>query len=113
MSDWQAVAEAVARIDRGVARLLEVQELAAAEWLSVAQAARATGLSDTTIRRAIGGRDLPASNVGGELRPVWRVARRDLAAWMEKQKGGTASVPPRGELQRLVGRYFAPPPSED
>lgn len=109
MNELQIMAEAVARIDRGVAKLLEAQEAAVAEWLSVAQAAQVTGLSDTTIRRAIGGRDLAASNVGSEQRPVWRIARRDLTAWMEKQKGGTEAVPPRGELGQLVDRYFGPP----
>jgi len=109
MSDWQAIAEAVARIDRGVAKLLEVQERAVTEWLSVAQAAQVTGLSATTIRRAIGGRDLAASNMGSDQRPLWRIGRQELAEWMSKQKGGgTNAVPPKGELGSLIERYFGP-----
>jgi len=113
MNDWNDIADAVARIDQGVAKLLDVQERAVAEWISVAQAAQATGLSDSTIRRAIAGRDLAASNVGSDQRPVWRIARRDLTTWMEKQKGEMAAVPPRGELGQLVERYFSPAGSED
>lgn len=106
MNDLQSIAKAVARIDQGVAKLLEAQVKTAAEWLSVAQVAEISGLSDTTVRRAIGRGELAASNMGGERRPVWRIAQQELAAWMEMKRGGTKAVPPGGELDDLVKRYF-------
>src|SRR3954469_2614345 len=48
-----------------------------AEYLSIAQAAEVTNLSETHIRRAIRSGALLASNVGSPARPLWRIARKD------------------------------------
>jgi excisionase family DNA binding protein len=77
------------------------------EWLSVQQAAAVTGLSEATIRRAITTGELRPANNGGTKRPLWRIKRQDLLAWMEAKKGpGGAAVPPKSELRGLVDRYF-------
>ena len=81
---------------------------AAAEWLSIKEAAAVTGLSATTVRRAVvGRRDLPASNAGTANRPTGRIARKDLDEWMERKKGEAAvAVPPGSELSDLIGRHL-------
>ncbi len=81
-------------------------EAAGSEYLTVKQTARFAALSESSIRRAIQGRSLPASNRGTGKRPLWRIARSDLIAWMESAKGGDPKVPPRSELKDLVRRHL-------
>lgn len=82
--------------------------VARAEYLSIQEAADVTRLSYSHVRRALLAGELPASNVGSALHAVYRIARSDLAAWMERKKGGNV-VPPRSELKGLVNRYFSDP----
>lgn len=77
----------------------------AAEYVSIKQGAKMTELSESHIRRAVRSGELPASNAGTRWHPVWRIARTDLAAWMEKKKGGI-NVPPRPNLKELVSRHL-------
>lgn len=76
------------------------------DYLSVVQAARLTGFSYSYIRRAVASGKLVAANSGSALRPIYRIARTDLAAWMEKKKGGTINVPPSSELKDLIDRHL-------
>lgn len=81
-------------------------EVAGTEYVSVKQAARFASLSESSIRRAIVGGSLPAANKGTEKRPLWRIARTDLIAWMELAKGGSLKLPPRTELKDLIRRHL-------
>ena len=38
--------------------------------------------------------------------PVYRIARKDLAEWMERKKGGNLKILPKSELKELKDRYF-------
>jgi excisionase family DNA binding protein len=76
------------------------------EYFSIRHAAKITGLSESYIRRAIRSGELPASNVGTWRRPAWRIARTELAQWMERKKGGTVSVAPRSSLGELIDRHL-------
>ena len=75
------------------------------DYYSVQGAATSTGLSESHIRRAVRAGELPASNLGSSLRPAWRIARKDLADWMEKKKGGHG-VPPKSKLKELMQRHL-------
>lgn len=78
-----------------------------AEWLSISETAAVTGLSVTTIRRAVVRHDLPAANAGTPKRPTWRIARKNLDEWMERKKSETAvAVPPGSELSDLIDRHL-------
>jgi excisionase family DNA binding protein len=77
----------------------------APEYLSVKQAARIMGLSIKRIREAVIRREMAASNIGSEARPVYRIARGDLEKWLEERKRGGPS-PARAELRAIVERYF-------
>lgn len=78
------------------------------EWLSVKQAATITGLSETTIRRAIRSGTLKAFNPTGSIRrPTWRIRREDLVAFMEQNRAeGKAPSPPVVLRRRVKSRYF-------
>ena len=88
----------LARIDQGLARLLHLGEEARQEWLSISQAAAVTGLSTSHVRRAVRSGQLTASNTGTRDRPVWRIARRDLDAWMRRRVGGTGILPTAAKI---------------
>src|SRR5258708_7387683 len=75
------------------------------EWLDIERAAYLTSLSTTHIRRAISSRELAAANVGKSGRPTWRIAKKDLTAWMESKKGGNP-VPPKSKFKELVNRHL-------
>ena len=74
-------------------------------YFSIDQAAVVAGLSATKIRREVKAGRLAASDVGTPAHPHYRIAKSDLQAWMEGNKGGSG-VPPRSELGALVNRYF-------
>jgi excisionase family DNA binding protein len=76
------------------------------EYLSIERAAKLTSLSATHLRRAIRSGGLPASNVGTASHPTWRIARKDLDAWMQRNKGGLPSIPPKPELKDLIRRHL-------
>jgi excisionase family DNA binding protein len=81
--------------------------LADPDWLSIKVAAAITGLSAHTIRRAILSAVLPATNKGSKRRPLYRVKRADLLAWMEAhQTKGGHPVPPRSTLKELIDRHL-------
>ena len=75
------------------------------EWIDIEQAARLTSLSTSHIRRAISSRELAAANAGKAGRPTWRIAKKDLRAWMESKKGGP-TVPCKSQLKELVNRHL-------
>jgi excisionase family DNA binding protein len=90
----------MARLESSLANQLD------APAFSISQAAEMVNLSDSHIRRAIYKRDLPASNVGSTARPLWRIMRSDLIAWMESKKGGDPKIPPRSDLKALIDRHL-------
>jgi hypothetical protein len=93
------------RIDQAL-KMIETLQASAAEWLSIKHAAILGDLSQTHLRRAIRSGALPASNAGTPSRPIWRIARIDLAAWMERNKAETAAVPPQSEVDDLIRRHL-------
>lgn len=74
--------------------------------LSIRSASMLLSLSESHVRRAILKGELPASNVGSRARPLWRISRSDLDAWLESKKGGTSVVPPRSAVQGLIDRHL-------
>jgi excisionase family DNA binding protein len=74
-------------------------------YFRIREVAETTRLSESHIRRAMRRGDLPASNVGTPDHPIWRISRRDLVEWMDRNKGGTSKVPPRSSLKDLVERH--------
>jgi excisionase family DNA binding protein len=70
---------------------------APSEYLSIKDAAKVVGLSQTKIRREVNAGRLSASDTGTAAHPHYRIARADLQAWMEKNKGGT-EVPPKNPV---------------
>jgi excisionase family DNA binding protein len=87
-------------------RIEEKVIYSASEYLTIKTTAQTASLSSSHIRRAVRSGDLPASNVGTADRPVYRIARKDLAEWMEKKKGETLNVPPSSELKNLIDRHL-------
>jgi hypothetical protein len=92
-----------------LARLDEIQSLLkmqAAGWLSIEHAATYCDCSYDHIKRAIDHGDLLPSDIGnGEVKAAHRIARSDLDAWMERNKGGK-QLPPRSELKDKMSRYL-------
>lgn len=78
----------------GLAAFKGKMEMASKGWLSIENAAMYADVSPDHIRRAVRGAMLPASNVGTPDRPLYRISRQDLDAWLEKRKAG-ALPPPR------------------
>ncbi len=77
-----------------------------ADWLSIEHAALVCDCSYDHIYRAVERGDLPASDIGnGEKKATYRIARSDLNAWMERNKGGK-QLPPRSELKDKMSRYL-------
>jgi excisionase family DNA binding protein len=91
------------KVDGGLAS--HVDGPTSADYISIAQAAQITGLSQSHIRRAVRSGELTASNVGTPQRSVWRIARKDLAAWMERKKGGI-DLPPKSALKELIEHHL-------
>lgn len=101
--------ELVARLERIEAKLDQLIQMREAEqqaWFSIKEVAARTGLSASHIRRALKASELPASNNGSNLHPIWRIARNDLDEWMKSKMGGTRNVPPKARRSELVTRYF-------
>jgi hypothetical protein len=89
----------------GLDRLERAVSLPDPEYVSILRAAEITSLSYSHIRRAILADDLPAANVGSPAHPIYRIARTDLIAWMERKKGGS-NDPPKSQVRGLIDRYF-------
>lgn len=51
-------------------------------FLTLREAAGRLRVSDSTIRRMVKGRNLPATRIGGQ----WRVSRADLAAYIARHR---------------------------
>jgi excisionase family DNA binding protein len=83
----------------------EQSRLPATEYLSIRQAASVTGLSETRIREAVVRGEMAASNIGSDLRQVYRIARADLDKWLEVRKHGGPSLA-RAELRALVEKHL-------
>lgn len=69
----------------------------AAEWLSIAQAAARSSLSEKTIRRAIrakGRNRLNAFDVGLPGRHTWRISAVDLDTWIRRNGDVTGAPSP-------------------
>lgn len=79
--------------------------VAQADYLSIKEAAGVTRLSYSHVRRAVLAGELPASNVGSESHAIYRIARSDLATWMNTKKGGSR-LPPKSTLKELVKRHL-------
>ena len=101
------IAEALEQGATAERRLSAVENRADADYLSIKDAAALTGLSSTTIRRAIKSSTLPASDLGTLAHSHYRIARSDLTAWMEKNRGGN-NVPPQPQRikRKVKSRYF-------
>jgi excisionase family DNA binding protein len=100
MSDVAAILETALRPIRAELESLRLRRDVineASDYLSIKGAAEAIDVSATHIRRAVVSRDLPASNVGSEARPTYRISREDLDAWMRRRREGpvtrAAAVP--------------------
>lgn len=101
------IAQRLERVERDLDRLCEQTPPGDSKsHLSISDVSRVAAISDSHVRRAIRKGDLPASNVGTISRPLWRIARSDLDAWLEGKKGGTSTVPPRSTLQSLIDRHL-------
>jgi excisionase family DNA binding protein len=87
-----------------VLKMLEAPEQEP-DYLSIQQAAALSGLSPTKVRRDIKAGRLPAANKGSKRRPLYRIAKDELEAWMRQEV--SAKVPAKSELKTLVDRYFS------
>lgn len=102
------LADVISRLDRIEKALgrLGPRPPGTPEYLTVAQAAAAASVSPSHVRRALRRGELPASNVGTDPHPQWRIAPADLTAWVERRKGGTPAVPPGSEMGDLIRRHL-------
>jgi excisionase family DNA binding protein len=62
-------------------------------YFSIKQAAAYTALSGDHVRRAVKGGTLPVSNVGTPDRPLYRISRSDLDAFMRERQAGPKPPP--------------------
>jgi excisionase family DNA binding protein len=101
------IVEWLDRLDQKVDGLTELVSLQVADWLTIEHAALVCDCSYDHIYRAVERGELPASDIGnGEKKALHRISRSDLNAWMERNRGRTAAVPPRSELDDLVRRHL-------
>lgn len=112
MTDANALAEireSQVRLSAQVQRLHELLErqvaLADVAYLSIKRTAQITALSDSRIRQAVTCGELAASNVGTTRRPIYRIAKTDLSAWLESRKGNSRPLG-RAELRALIERQM-------
>ncbi len=99
------------RIERHLRRLLRQQQGDGAA-LTIGEAARRAGVSETTIRRAVrSGRDadrLPAFDVAlGSGKAAWRIQPADLDAWLKRREGApSAPSRPMTRTSPAKSRHF-------
>ena len=74
------------------------------EWLPINEDAACMGLEAKHVRRAIKRGDLSCSNVGHGKRPVYRIAKSDLDAWVQARK--LERAPLRAARSTLVDEVF-------
>lgn len=105
-SPVQLIVEVLERLDRRLAVISDGLRLAEAAYLSIRDAARRVGLSESTVRRAVKRGELRAGNVGSERRPTWRIKAADLDVWAGRARG-TELPPPRTYRSRQgPSRHF-------
>lgn len=75
-------------------------------FLMIEEVASLTGLSDSSIRRAIRSGDLPAANMGTTSKPRWLVDLEDVVGWIRRKKGGAPMIPPPSALKDLIERHL-------
>jgi excisionase family DNA binding protein len=73
------------KLDEILERLRRLEE-SRAGWLSIHGAAAHTSLSASLIRRAVRSGSLPCANLSSVNRPLYRISRADLDAWLEARK---------------------------
>lgn len=77
------------------------------EYLSINQAAALASLSPSKVRREVKSGRLPASDVGTPDHPHYRIAKADLQAWLEKNRGGASAPPqPQRVRKKIQSRHF-------
>ena len=89
----------LARIDRKLGLLIRQYDQPAGSFLTIKQAARFAGVSETTIRRAIRLPDGPDKLVAydeslGRKRATWLIDPAVLDAWRKRREGRTAAPAP-------------------
>ncbi len=109
-SPLSSVASALVRLEVVAAKLAAMLARllpSTSDCLSIEQAAKVVTLSPTKIRREIIAGRLQAANAGSSLRPLYRIQKTDLLAWLEKKKGGI-ELPPSTALvkRRIRSRHF-------
>lgn len=77
-----------------------------AEWVPVKRAAEIMGCHSNTLRRAIASGFLAASNIGSEERPVYRLHRKDIKAWMDGMRSTAKPLASKDQRDALVERFF-------
>jgi excisionase family DNA binding protein len=90
--------ESVELLKRVLDRLEQVGTLTARPeqvYFTVREAAEFVRCEHKLIRRHIWDGTLPASNIGSNDGPDYRISRADLGQWMEKRKAGAFLPPPR------------------
>ena len=75
------------------------------EWITIKQGARLTGLSYSSIRRAILRGDLSAKNAGNGAHRHYRILRADLDGWIRSLAAPAPAVP-KSDIKGLIDRYF-------
>jgi excisionase family DNA binding protein len=98
---WDRVKEFLNRLEKKLELSLEQPRQ---DWFGIEQVAAMTGLSSKHIYRAIKKGELACSNVGGEKRPTYRIAREAVARWMEANR--VRQAPAKSGREALVDRYF-------
>ena len=62
----------------GVGSVFQAPAYHACQWLCLAEAAAYTGLPQSTLRKLVASRELPAMDIGPRLGGRWRIKRSDL-----------------------------------
>ena len=75
-----------------------------ARWLRIANAARYCEVSSKTIRRAILGGSLKASNLGTPGMPMYRISVDELETWMKEREAGPRPASKRA-IKTLTSRH--------
>src|SRR4051794_24040382 len=92
ISSLDRIVRLLESLERRLSTLSDRLRMADAAYISVRAAADRLGISETTIRRAIGRGELPAADVGNGKRASWRIKATDLDAWILREK--VTELPP-------------------
>jgi excisionase family DNA binding protein len=95
----------LAQLNRLLGRLEGDLALRNQEYLSIKQAAAILGVDERHTRRAVAAGKLPCSNISnGDKKPLYRIARSDLEAWVRNHP--VSFSPPKSEREELVDQYL-------